>query len=295
MMGAPSDGGIEMTGTVDHTGTAIRTGHAPVNGLRMYYEIHGADRGADRSPVLLLNGAYMTTGDFGPLLPGLARAHTVVVTDLQGHGRTNDADRPITYEGLADDAAALLAHLGIPSVDAVGFSLGGGVVLQLAIRHPDVVRSLTMLSASFASQGMQPELLEMIPAITPEMFAGSPMEATYRAVAPDPDRFPLLVEKLKALDETPFAWPAAAVQRISAASLVVVGDADAVRAEHAVELFRLLGGGAMGDLSGLSNARLAILPGTTHFMPPGSGVLDRHEWLLPMLTDFLDGIAGPAG
>jgi pimeloyl-ACP methyl ester carboxylesterase len=114
------------------------------------------------------------------------------------------------------------------------------------------------------------------------------METGYRAVAPDPDRFPVLVQKLKTLDETPFAWPDDDVRGITAPSLIVVGDADAIRAEHAVELFRLLGGGAMGDLAGLSRARLAVLPGTTHFMPPGSGVLDRHAWLLPILGEFLD-------
>jgi pimeloyl-ACP methyl ester carboxylesterase len=276
---------------MEMTDVPERTGYAPVNGLQMYYEIHGADR-TDRSPVLLLNGAYMTTADFGPLLAGLARDRTVVVADPQGHGRTGDVERPLTYEGLADDGAALLAHLGIPRADAVGFSMGGAVVLQLALRHPDVVRTLTVISASYTSDGMQPELLAMIPTITPETFAGSPMEESYRAVAPDPERFPALVEKLKALDATPFQWPAADIQGISVPSLVVVGDADAVRADHAVELFRLLGGGAMGDLSGLSRARLAVLPGTTHFMPPGSGVLDRHAWLLPMLEEFLDRTTG---
>jgi pimeloyl-ACP methyl ester carboxylesterase len=279
-----------MTDTMDRADATPRTGYAPVNGLRMSDEVHGDDRGADRTPVLLLNGAYMTTADFGPLLPGLAGGRTVVVTDLQGHGRTNDADRPITYEGLADDVAALLAHLGIPSVDAIGYSLGGAAVLQFALRHPDVVHSLTMISASYTSDGIQPELARLIPTITPELFAGSPFEAAYRAVAPDPDRFPILVEKLKTLDETSFAWPADDIRRIAVPSLVVVGDADAVPAEHAVELFRLLGGGAMGDLSGLSRARLAVLPATSHFVPPGHGILDRHAWLLPMLTDFLDGV-----
>jgi len=276
-----------MTTVDDRAGAVPTTGYAPVNGLRLYYEVHGTGE-PGRGPVLLLGGAYMTTADVGPLLPALARDRTVVVADPQGHGRTGDTDRPITYEGMADDAAALLASLGIPQAHVVGFSMGGGTALQLALRHPDVVRTLTVMSASYTSDGMQPELLRMIPSITPEVFAGSPMEATYRAVAPDPGRFPVLVQKLKTLDETPFAWPAAEIQRISVPALVVVGDADAIRAEHAVELFRLLGGGAMGDLAGLSRARLAVLPGTTHFVPAGSGVLDRSEWLVPMLTSFLD-------
>jgi pimeloyl-ACP methyl ester carboxylesterase len=269
------------------------TGYAPVNGLRMYYEVHGPDAAPGGSPVLLLHGAYMTSADFGPLLAGLARGRSVVVPDLQGHGRTGDADRPITYEGLADDAAALLAHLGIARADVVGFSMGGATALRLAMRHPERVRTVTVISASHASAGMQQELLDMIPTITPEMFAGTPMEEAYRAVAPRPEDFPVLVQKLKTLDETPFDWTGD-VPGISVPSLVVAGDADAIRVEHAVELFRLLGGGAMGDLAGLSRARLAVLPGSTHFMPPGSGVMDRAEWLLPMLADLLDGADGPS-
>jgi pimeloyl-ACP methyl ester carboxylesterase len=282
-----------MTDVRHRADTAPETGYAAVNGLRMYYEVHGSHGAPAESPVLLLHGAYMNAGDLGPLVGGLANRRRVVVPDLQGHGRTGDADRPMTYEGFADDAVALLAQLGIARADVVGFSMGGAAGLRLAMRHPDVVRSLTVISATHASTGMQQELLDMIPTITPEMFAGSPMEESYRAVAPDPDAFPALVHKLKTLDETPFDWTAD-VSGISVPSLVVAGDADAVRVEHAVELFRLLGGGAMGDLAGLSRARLAVLPGTTHFMPPGSGVLDRLGWLLPILAGFLDEVAEPS-
>ena len=274
-----------MTGSA--APAAPRSGHAPVHGLRMYYEVHGPDAGV---PVLLMNGAYLTTGDFGPLLPGLAATRPVVACDLRGHGRTGDTDHPITYEGMADDAAALLEHLGIARADVVGYSLGGGVALQLAVRHPRVVRAVVPISASYRSDGLQPELLEMIPTITPEMFAGSPFEAAYRAIAPEPDRFPDLVRKLKELDETPYAWPPEDIRGITAPVLIIVGDADAVRVEHAAEMFRLLGGGRMGDMTGVGRARLAVLPGTTHFMPAGSGVLDRSDWLLAMIADFL----GPA-
>ena len=173
-------------------------------------------------------------------------------------------------------------------VDVVGFSLGGAVALQIAVRHPDVVRALVPISASYRHDGMQPELLAMIPNITPEMFAGSPFESAYRAVAPDPDRFPEFVRKLTELDMTPFAWPEEDIQGIAAPTLIIIGDSDAVRAEHAVEMYRLLGGGGMGDMTGVGRARLAILPGTTHFMPPGSGVLDRSDWLVAMITDFVE-------
>ena len=222
-----------------------QTGYAPVNGLEMYYEVHGAG-----DPLVLLHGAYMTIGDTGPILTGLAEGRRVIAAEMQGHGRTADVDRPITYGQMADDVAALLGHLRVDKADVFGYSMGAGVGLQLAIRHPGLVRRLVAVSVSYTSDGMQPELHEMALSITPEMFAGSPFETM---------------------------------------TMVVVGDADAVRIEHAVEMFRLLGGGAMGDLAGLSKHRLAVLPGTTHFVPPGSGVFDRADWLLAMVLPFLDG------
>jgi pimeloyl-ACP methyl ester carboxylesterase len=262
---------------------ATKGDYAEVNGLRMYYEVHGAGR-----PLVLLHGAYMTVDAMGSILPGLAEIRRVIVPEMQGHGRTADIDRPITYEGMADDVAALLRYLGIEEADVFGYSMGGGVALQLAIHHPGSVRKLVVASASFTSDGMQPELHQMIPSITPETFAGSPMEAAYEELAPNPEDFPTLVEKLKRLDMTPFAWPAEDVGGIEAPTMVVVGDADVVRLEHAVEMFRLLGGGAMGDLSGFSRHQLVVLPGTAHFIPPGSGVMDRAEWLLAMVPPFLD-------
>ena len=263
--------------------TAVRTGYAPVNGLDLYYEIHGAGR-----PLVVLHGAYMTIEGMRPLVAGLAAGRQVIAVELQGHGRTADIDRPLRYELLADDTAALLRHLEIAPADVFGYSMGGGVALQLAIRHPDVVRKLVVASASYTSDGMHPELAAMIPTITPEMFAGSPMEAEYRRLAPNPDAFPTLVAKLKQLDLAPFAWPAEDIRGIAAPILLIVGDADAIRLEHAVELFRLRGGGAMGDLAGLPTSQLAVLPGTTHFIPPGHGVLDRADWLLAIIPPFLD-------
>jgi pimeloyl-ACP methyl ester carboxylesterase len=149
--------------------------------------------------------------------------------------------------------------------------MGGGVALQLAIRYPEAVRKLVVASASYTSEGMQPELHEMTPSITPEMFAGSPIEAAYREVAPNPEDFPNLVAKLKRLDMEPFAWPPEDISGIAAPTLLIVGDSAAILLEHAVEMFRLLGGGVMGDLAGLPKSRLAVLPGTVHFVPPVAG------------------------
>jgi pimeloyl-ACP methyl ester carboxylesterase len=258
-------------------------GYAEVNGLNMYYEVHGTGR-----PLVLLHGAYMTIDAMGEVLPRLAESRQVIAVELQAHGRTADVDRPLAYESMADDVAALLRHLEVEEADVFGFSMGGGVALQVAIRHPELVRKLVVASASHTSDSMHPELLEMIPSITPEVFAGSPIEEDYLRTAPNPDDFPTLVAKLKQLDMEPFAWPPEDVRGIAAPTLLIVGDSDAVRLEHAVELFRLLGGGVMGDLAGLPKSRLAVLPGTTHFIPPGSGILDRADWLLTIIPPFLD-------
>lgn len=263
--------------------TEAQTGYAPIDDLSMYYEIHG-----EGAPLFLLHGAYMTADTMGPILPGLAETRRVIVPEQQAHGRTADIDRPLTYEQMADDTAALARHLGIENADYVGYSMGGGIALQLAIRHPDLVRKLVLASAGFTSDSFHAEALEMFPSITPELFAGSPIEEAYLRTAPNPGDFPKLVEKLTKLDTTPFAWPEEEIRAMAAPTLIVLGDSDGIRLEHAVELFRLRGGGVMGDLAGMPASQLAVLPGTSHFVPPGSGLLDRADWLLAMIPPFLD-------
>jgi len=257
--------------------------YAPANDLDVYYEVHG-----EGPPLILLHGAYMTAEMMEPLARGLARTRRVFVPEMQAHGRTADVDRPITYEQMADDTAALARHLEIEAADVVGYSMGGATAVQVAIRHPGLVRRLVVASAGFRYDGMPAEAIAMFPSITPEMFAGSPMEAEYRRLAPNPDDFPVLVEKLQTLDTTDFAWPDDDIRGIAAPTLIVLGDSDGVRLEHAVEMFKLRGGGVMGDLSGLPASQLAILPATSHFVPPGSGLLDRADWLLAMIPPFLD-------
>lgn len=259
--------------------------YAEINDLNLYYEVHG-----EGAPLVLLHGAYMSADGMAPLLGPLAEYRRVIVPELQGHGRTNDADRPITYEGMADDTAALMEALGIEQADVVGFSMGAAVALQVAIRHPARVRRLGVISSTFAYDGMPPEAIEMFPSITPEMFKGSPLEAEYKRLSPHPEKFESLVWKLKELDTTDFDW-SEGVRGIAAPVLVIVGDSDIVRLEHVVELFKLLGGGVMGDLAGLPKSQLGVLPGTSHFQPPGSGVLDRADLIHAMLRPFLEASA----
>ena len=251
------------------------SGYARVHGLEMYYEVHGTG-----APLLVLPGAFMTIDLLGDLVPALARHHQVIAIEFQGHGHTADIDRAFSYEQFADDAAALLDVLGIEQSDFYGYSLGGGVALQLGLRHPERVRKLIIASASCSSNGLYPEVLQGIENTSPDLFDGTPWRASYDRTAPDPTAFPALVEKLKQLDMTPFDWP---IGGLASPSLILIGDSDGTRLEHAVDMFRRLGGGVFGDLAPeLPTSQLAILPGTTHV-----GMLDRPEWISAMVTSFL--------
>lgn len=255
-----------------------QSGYAPVNGLEMYYEIHGSGR-----PLVLLHGALMTIENFGELVPSLARTRQVIAVEQQAHGRTADVDRPLDYAQMADDTAALLRQLDVEQADVVGYSMGGGIALQVAVRHPDLVRKLVVAAASYSADGLFPEVRENIRNLKAEDFAGSPWLEAYDRVAPNPDDWPALIAKVRQLVGEFEGWPPEAIRSIEAPAMVVVGDSDVVRPEHAVELFRLLGGGVPGDLGGLPRAQLAVLPGTTHVT-----LLDRTDWLTPMITEFLD-------
>ena len=261
------------------TTTDAKSGYAPVNGLEMYYEIHGTGQ-----PLVLLHGALSATGtSFGRVLPALARTRQVIAVELQAHGRTADVDRPLTMQQMAEDTAALLRHLGIGRADLFGYSMGAGVALQVAIEHPDLVRKLVVASLTYSRDGFHPGLLEGIDSLKPEDLAGSPFQEEYARIAPHPEDWPRLIDKTKQLDVGFQGWSADAVRSVKAPTLIVIADSDIVRPEHAVEMFRLLGGGVIGDVAGLPRSRLAVLPGTTHIT-----LVDRADWLASMITEFLD-------
>lgn len=255
----------------------MQSGYVDVNGLHMYYEIHGSGE-----PLLLLHGAYMAIPIMSDLIKPFAETRQLIVVELQGHGRTADIDRPFSYELMADDVAAFMDAIEIKQADIMGYSMGGNIALQLAIRHPDYVNKLVLVSAAYNSTAYDPGFFEMLDMLTPELFAGSPVEADYMSLAPEPD-FPRLVEKLVQLDKEVQDWSAEDLQAIQSPTFVIIGDSDVVRPEHAIEMFRLFGGGVNGDLAGLPKARLAILPASSHI-----GVLFRVDWLVAMVTEFLD-------
>ena len=256
------------------------TGYAPVNGLKMYYEVHGSG-----DPVVLLHGSFMTiTNNWPQWIGELSKTRKVIAVEMQGHGRTADIKRDFSYENLADDVAALLDHLKIPSADLIGYSMGGGVAMLCAIRHPDKVRKVVVISSTFRRDGMVKEALDAFPKLTADAFKGSPIEVEYKKLSPTPDEFADLVNHIKAMASKPFDFGADKLRATKAPMFFIHGDADGVRLEHISEMFRLKGGEVHGDMRPRSASRLAILPDTTHVT-----LMDRMPVIVPMVNDFLDG------
>lgn len=254
--------------------------YANVNDLTMYYEIHGEGR-----PLVLLPGAMGTIEScFANLIPTLARTRRVIAAELQGHGRTPDIDRPLSYEQMGEDLAGLLLALDIDVADFVGYSMGGAAAFQVALRHPSMVRRLVVAGGTcYRPEGLYPEMQPGSGSPTPEDLAGTPWHQAYLEVAPDPAAWPTLVAKVGELDAGFAGWSADEVRSLQAPTLLMIGDSDIVRPEHTMEMFRLLGGGVVGDLVGLPASQLAVLPGTSHV-----GLLERVDWLHSMITGFLD-------
>jgi pimeloyl-ACP methyl ester carboxylesterase len=263
------------------------TGYASVNGLKMYYEIHGKG-----DPVVLVHGSFMTitnnwTAPWGNgaanWIAELSKTRKVIAIEMQGHGRTADIQRDFSYENLADDVAALLDYLKIPSADLIGYSLGGGVAMQCAIRHPEKIRKVVSISAAFRLDGMVKEAVDMFPKLTAEMFKGSPIETEFKKLSPTPDEFPNFVKHVISVDLKPYDFGADKLKATKAPMFFIHGDADGVRLDHISEMFSLKGGGISGDLGTRSASRLAVLPDTTHVT-----LVNRMAIIVPMINDFLD-------
>lgn len=250
---------------------AVEKGYAPVNGLKMYYEVHGAARG-DGSPLVLLHGGGSTIEtSFGAVLPQLARVRRVIAFEQQGHGRTADVDRPFSFEQSADDAAALLRQLQVPQADLWGYSNGGNVAMQVAVRHPALVRRLVIMSSMSRNDGLVAGFHDSLKGATPDNMPAELREA-YRKSSPHPEAPPQFVTKCVTRMLEFQDWPDSMLRGIAAPTLVLIGDADVVRPEHAVEMFRLLPAG-----------QLAILPATDHMQ-----IIHRTDLLLPLVSTFLD-------
>jgi pimeloyl-ACP methyl ester carboxylesterase len=264
---------------------AARADSAAVEGGEVRYFVHG-DLDSGATPVLVLHGAFMSSDAMKPLTDRLT-GRPLIVVDQRGHGRTGDLPGPITYEALADDAAAVLADAGVGKADVVGYSMGAGAALQLALRHPETVDHLVIASVSFNEAGNLPGFIQQMESVTPEMFAGTPMEREFKRLSPNPDAFASVVNKIKIMDQGQ-DWPAEQIRALTSPTFIIVGDHDIVRPEHAVELYRLRGGGdtaraSQPFLTESPPARLAILPGASHIDVFGDPAL-----LAAMIVSFLD-------
>ena len=270
--------------TTEHSNEMNKDGkgsYAEIHGLKMYYEIHGAG-----FPLVLLHGGLSAIGtSFGKMLPALARERQIIAIEQQAHGHTADIDRPLTYKQMANDTIALLSHIGIERADFFGYSIGAGIAMEIAIEHPSMVHKLVIATPIFTADGFQPGVLAGMEALQPEHLAGSPFQQEYERFAPNPQDWPRLIAKMKQLNREFVDWSPEAIASIKAPTLLIAGDSDIVRLEHVVELFRLLGGGVSGDHVGLPNVQLAVLPGTTHVT-----LVDRADWLVSMITGFLDAL-----
>ena len=255
------------------------TGYAPVNGLKMYYEIHGKG-----DPVVLLHGSFMTiTNNWTDMIAQLSKSRQVIAVEMQGHGRTADINRDFSYENLADDIAAMLDYLKIKQADLLGYSMGGGVAMQVAIRQPEKVRKVVSISAFFRHDGLVKEALDAFPQLTADTFKGSPIETEYKKLSPTPDAFPNFVKRVTAMALKPYDFGADKLKATKAPFLFIHGDADGVRLDHIAEMFRLKGDEIHGDLRPRSESRLAILPNTTHVT-----LMEKRNVIIPMTNDFLD-------
>jgi pimeloyl-ACP methyl ester carboxylesterase len=267
-----------------------RSGHLPINGLSLYHEVYGELSASKVPPLLLIPGAFMATESMMSWVSAFAGSRAVIIFDQQGHGRTPDAPRKMSYEQFADDAAELLRALKVERADVMGYSQGGGVALQLALRHPTLVNKLVSMSATYRQDGWYPSVLKGIEGLTAKAFAGTPVETAFKEHTPDAEAFDAYLEKMKVLNIEDQNISDAEMRSISAKTMVIVGDADGVKPEHALAMFELRGGGdeeaaASGMLQKVPAARLVVLPAMSHI-----GIAGESAVLVPMVTAFLDDV-----
>jgi pimeloyl-ACP methyl ester carboxylesterase len=257
------------TGGKKMTKVTMKSGYADSNGAKVYYEVHGDREG---TPLVLLHGSFMTIEASWPtLLPSLTTSRKVIAIELRGHGHSTDAKDAFSYPALAADVAAVLRHLDVKQADLLGYSMGGTVATGVALRHPELVRKLIVVSALFDNSGWEPQAFEQFKGL-PADFAPKPLTDPYQKVAPDPKHWPVLVQKVKQMVTQFPGWSETELRALKAPLLIVMGDRDGFRTERAVAVSRLVPSGQLG-----------VIPGGDHFF-----LWSRSDLLLPMVLGFLD-------
>lgn len=264
-----------------------RSDYVHVNGERFHYQICG-DLDAGKTPLLVLHGSYMSADAMAPFIEAFATSRPVIALDARGHGRTGDLPGPITYPQMADDAAGVLDALNVRRADVLGYSMGAITAITIAIRHPGQVGKQIILSGTSRRDGWYPEVHEVFKHTTAAAFTGTPLESQYKRLSPTPDAFPVLVGKMRDLDLSDYDNSDDSVRTIADKTMIVVGDADSATLEHAIELFKLRGGGdtkvaVQGFMTEAPRARLAILPGTAHI-----GIMANAKLIAELAIPFLD-------
>lgn len=257
------------------------SGYAPVNGLKIYYEVYlpAGQAGGEGKPLLLLHGAYMNIDmNWIQLLPGLSKSRKVIAVEMQGHGRTADIERPFSFEKLAEDISGVMKYLKIDSADVIGYSLGGTVALDLAIQNPVMVKKLVIISSAYKSEGWLPEIRNLFQTFKPEFFDATPLKSAYESMAPDPKHWHAFVTKMIEFNKKEYNLGEEKVKAIKSPVLLIMGDNDGIDMDHKARLYKLLG----GDMAGLPKSQLAILPGSTHV-----SLMMKTDEILSLLKPFL--------
>lgn len=256
----------------------LSSGYAPVNGLKVYYEVYGEGK-----PIVLLHGAFMTIGtNWGELIPELSKTRKVIAVELQGHGHTPFSERKLSFPALASDVEGVMNYLKVDSADVAAFSMGGYVAYQLAIQSPKKVKKLVIISSTYKSSGWQPEITNAFKAMKPELFENSPMQAAYDAVAPDKTKWTKFLEQMIAFAGVPFNLGEANIAKITSPVLTIAGDNDGLDKIELIKTYQLHGGAVCADFGAMPKSQLAIVPSQGHV-----SLMMQTTTILQYLNNFL--------
>jgi pimeloyl-ACP methyl ester carboxylesterase len=254
------------------------SGYAPVNGIKVYYEVYGEGR-----PLVLLHGAFMTIDlNWGQLIPELSKTRKVIAIELQGHGHTPYSDRKLSHATLASDVEGVMDYLKIDSADVAGYSFGGSVAYQFAIQSPKRLRKLVIISSTYKSSGWLPEVTNALKGLKVEFFANTPLHTAYDAVAPDKTKWTKFMEQMIAFAGVPFDFGDSNISKISAPVLIISGDNDGLDKIELIKTYKLLGGGVAADMGPMPASQLAIVPGQSHV-----SLMMQTTTILTYLNNFL--------
>ncbi|WP_315818214.1 alpha/beta hydrolase [Paraflavitalea speifideaquila] len=272
---------IIVLGAFQSNGQQIKpsnSGYVPVNGLNVYYEVYGEGR-----PIVLLHGAFMTIDmNWGQLIPALSKTRKVIAIELQGHGHTAYSDRKLAHATLASDVAGVMDYLKVDSADVVGYSFGGAIAYQFAIQSPQRLRKLVIISATYKSTGWMPEINNAFKHMKPELFANSPMQSAYDAVAPDKTKWTKFLEQMIATAGVPVDLGDANISKITAPVLIIAGDNDGLDKIELIKTYQLLGGALHAEFGVMPKSQLAIVPAQDHV-----SLMMQTQTILGYLNGFL--------